>query len=131
MKPPFVVKSHFGEKFKDEMPDDEWLKIVGARGWTVLSHDARFHLDSAALTAIKQFKVGCFYLWGGQVPVWDKVGLLTTIFPKIKKISSSEKRPYIYRAGANGRIHVVRHWDGRQEPRRHTRADPTFRAGGS
>src|ERR1700690_389518 len=102
MRPPFEVKSHYGEKFKPETPDDEWLRIVGANGWVVMSHDVRFHLDSEVIEAIKQFKIACFYLWGGQVPVWDKVGLLTTIYPKVNKIVGSEKRPYIYRAAPNG-----------------------------
>jgi hypothetical protein len=123
MRPPFTVKSHYGEKFKAETPDDEWLKVVGANEWTVLSHDARFHLDSAALEAIRQFRIGCFYIWGAQLPVWDKVALLTTVYPKIKNVVSSEKRPFIYRAAANGRLFLVRHWDGRKEPKKY--AKPT------
>ena len=102
-------------KFKDNVPDDEWLRIVGANGWTVLSHDSRFHMDSAALEAIHQFKIRCFYLWGGSLPVWDKVGFLTVMYPKIRKVVTSERAPYIYRAAQTRRLQLVRHWDGRAE----------------
>lgn len=130
LKPPFIVRSHFGEKFKAETPDDEWLRIVGAQNWIVLSHDARFHLDGAALEAIKQFKIGCFYLWGAQVPVWHKVGLLTSAYNKISKIAASERKPYIYRVAQNGRFFLVRHWDGRKEPKKHVKAEQGLHAGG-
>ncbi len=122
LRPPFQVRSHFGMRFIDTTPDDVWLRQVGANGWIVLSHDARFHLDSAALEAIKQFRIGCFYLWGAQVPVWNKVGFLTAVFPKIKKIVASEKPPYIYRASQTTRLYLVRHWDGRPEPKKYKRA---------
>lgn len=124
MKPPFKVECHYRMKFKDNTPDDEWLSIVGTKGWAVLSHDARFHRDSSALEAIKQFKIACFYIWGGQVPIWDKVRVLTATYPKIKHVVNSERPPYIYRANQKARLYLVRHWDGRKEPKHHVRAEP-------
>jgi hypothetical protein len=73
MKPPFKVESHYKPKLRDDTPDDEWLSLVGENGWTVISHDCRFHKESPALEAIKQFKIKCFYLWGAQVPVWTRL----------------------------------------------------------
>jgi len=122
MKPPFNVESHYKQKFRDEMPDDEWLAIVGRKKWIVLSHDAKFHKESAQLEAIKQHKIGCFYLWGAQVPTWYKIAHLSAIFSKIKKIADSKARPYIYRANQQNRLHLVRHWDGRTEAKKHIRA---------
>ena len=131
MNPPFTVESHYKQGFKDETPDDEWLAFAGRRGWIVLSHDAKFHKESPALAAVIQHKVGCFYLWGGQVPVWYKIGHLTAVFPKIKKIVNSEKRPYIYQSNSGGRVLLVRHWDGRKEPAKHVRASAEVSDGGS
>lgn len=121
MNPPFKVESHYSNGFKAETPDDEWLAFAGKRSWIVLSHDAKFHKEGPALAAVILHKVGCFYLWGGQVPVWYKVAHLTRVFPAIKKIADSEKRPYIYRTNQYGRMYLVRHWDGRQEPKKHVR----------
>jgi hypothetical protein len=114
-KPPFSVKSHFGEGFKHNAPDDEWLKIVGARGWIVLSYDARFHLDTPALAAIEQFKIGCFYLWGGQLPIWDKLGVLTRAFPKIRDKVNGRPKPFIFQVGAHGRVRTVKCWDEKRK----------------
>ena len=63
LKPPFEVRWHQDEQFRENMADDEWLSIVGANKWIVCSHDAKWQLEAAALKAIQQHKVGCFYLW--------------------------------------------------------------------
>lgn len=119
MKPPFSVQSHFKEQFADEMDDDEWLAIVGRKRWVVLSHDAKFHKLPAELEAVKQHKISCFYLWGAQMPTWYKIAHLSAVFPKISKIVNSERRPYIYRTNQQNRVILVRHWDGRKEPKIH------------
>lgn len=131
MRPPFAVESHYKQGFADEMPDDEWLTIVGKKGWIVLSHDAKFHREAPALEAIRQHKVACFYLWGAQVPVWNKVGHLTAVYPKIRNVTNREKRPYIYRATENNRLLLVRHWDGRKEPKKYVNAAPKVPEGGA
>jgi hypothetical protein len=87
MNPPFSIESHYKLGFNDQTSDDEWLAHAGKKGWIVLSHDGKFHKEGPALAAIILHKVGCFYLWGGQVPVWYKIGHLTTVFPKINKIA--------------------------------------------
>jgi PIN like domain len=52
--------------FSQSMPDDAWLEICGKNGWIVFSHDQKFHSITTEATAIKQHKVGCFYLPGAN-----------------------------------------------------------------
>ena len=59
---PFEVKFHQGEGFKHNTEDDVWLHAVGPKKWVVLSFDAKWQDESAAAEAIKQHKLGCFYL---------------------------------------------------------------------
>jgi hypothetical protein len=54
MKPPFKVESHYKPKLRDDTPDDEWLSLVGENGWTVISHDCRFHKESPALVSVRE-----------------------------------------------------------------------------
>ena len=56
-------------EFTQTTPDDEWLAKVGAERWIVFSHDRKFHKRLPQRTAIKQHKVGCFYLWGANVEI--------------------------------------------------------------
>jgi hypothetical protein len=117
-RPPFDVKSHFGEGFGDKTPDDEWLATVGKKGWIVLSYDSKFHLDSPALAAIEQFGIGCFYLWGAQLPTWDQLCVLTRAYPKIVEHINVKRKPYIFRVGTEGKMSAVKAWDRRRSLKR-------------
>lgn len=101
---PFEVRSHESEGFADKMPDDEWLNIVGPKGWIVCSHDAKWQDESAARKAIEQHKIGCFYLWGASSIGFFKLKSLAHNYDKIIKVCQVEKRPFIYRATARNRL---------------------------
>ena len=91
------------------MPDDEWLAIVGAKGWTVSSHDAKWRRpeESAAMKAIQQHRIGCFYLWGASMPICFKLKSLAHNYDKIAKVCRDERRPYIHRATAENRLRRI------------------------
>jgi hypothetical protein len=89
------------------MDDDKWLEIVGAKNWFVFSHDKKWHDESPAIAAIREHKVGCFYLWGAQVPTWDKYVVLAIAYRRIKDRLRTPK-PFIYRVTYNYRVDPVR-----------------------
>jgi hypothetical protein len=68
------------------MPDDKWLEIVGRNGWVAFSHDRKFHDDTAECAAIKQYGVGCFYLWGANAETWDKMHCFMRSYDRIAKL---------------------------------------------
>ena len=109
MQTPFKVEYHHSptNKFPEEMEDDEWLRIVGAKNWIVFSHDKKWHDESPAIAAIKEHKIGCFYLWGASVPTWDKYVCLARAYNRIKERVKTRK-PYIYRVTYNYRVDPVR-----------------------
>jgi hypothetical protein len=82
-------------KFKDDTSDDEWLAKVGAEGWIVFSHDRKFHKELPAIAAIKQHRIGCFYLWGAQMPIWDKLVCFARGSAMIRKTAAQVKKPFI------------------------------------
>jgi PIN like domain len=98
------VKSHYSEGFAASTPDDEWLNIVGEKGWVVCSHDAKWQSETAALKAIQQHKIGCFYLHGASSIGFFKLKSLAHNYDKIKKVCDNEKRPFIYRVTAGNRL---------------------------
>lgn len=106
---PFVIEYHDEKKhnFHSQMPDDEWLAVVGKQKWVVLSHDKRFHKDSMAALAVKQHKVACFYMDGGQLRTWDKMVLFGRCYLRVRDIVKQTKPPYIYRITHQGRVILV------------------------
>lgn len=101
------MRFHDGEGFRHDMADDEWLNIVGPKGWIVCSHDAKWQNESAARKAIEQHKIGCFYLWGASSIGFFKMKSLAHNYDKIAKICATEKRPFIYRVTAGNRLRKV------------------------
>ncbi len=86
------------------MPDDEWLNIVGSKGWVVLSHDAKWHREAANIEAIKQHRIKCFYLHGASSLMFFKLKCLTHNWEKISGKIKSEKGPFIYRVSSHNRL---------------------------
>lgn len=101
---PFEVRSHDGERFAANMPDDEWLDIVGAKKWVVCSHDAKWQNETAALKAIQQHKIGCFYLHGASSIGFFKLKSLAHNYDKMLKVCKDQNRPFIYRVTAGNRL---------------------------
>jgi PIN domain-containing protein len=97
----FEVRYHQGERFRQDLPDDEWLHQVGPKRWIVFSFDAKWQDEAAAIEAIRQHKVGCFYLYGASSLGFHRLAGFVRSYEKVIKIVKTERRPYIYKI--NGR----------------------------
>lgn len=109
-KPWFGIEYHDDTKhgFNNLTPDDEWLSMVGQKGWVVISHDRRFHTDSLALEAVRQHGVRVFYLCGAPLKTWDKLRIFAQTFKRMEKIIADQKPPYIYQVSYADRVTRVR-----------------------
>ena len=112
---PFGVEYHDERKaganvhgFHDKTQDDDWLSVVGAKGWTVISHDKRFHKDTMASLAINQHNVACFYMDGGSLPPFDKMIVFARSYLRVREIIKTRKPPYIYRISHTGRVTLIK-----------------------
>jgi PIN like domain len=112
VKPPFSVEFHHDPRnkfrFHQETPDDEWLAKVGTEGWIVFSHDRKFHSNLAECAAIKQYKIGCFYLWGANSGPWDKVSCFVRSYEGICQRIEATPKPFIYNVARNCRLTQVK-----------------------
>lgn len=107
LKAPFDVRWHKGEKFADDMPDDEWMAIVGAKGWIVLSQDFKFHKPEFEYEAVKQHSIKCFYLPDATARTWKTLCALTRSHERMMQRCLSTPAPFIFRLNANGRLTQV------------------------
>lgn len=107
VRPPVNIEWHQNQRFPQKMPDDEWLKIVGKRGWIVFSHDRKFHREATETAAVRQHSVGCFYLPGANHPTWDKLVIFVRVFGRLIEIVGSQSPPYVYDVNLNGQIKKI------------------------
>lgn len=92
--------------FDPEETDDVWLADVGSRGWVVFSHDRKFHKPGfePELSAIKQYNVGCFYLWGGSAKRFEKAQCFFRAYDRIVKAAETTPKPFIFDVQRDGRL---------------------------
>lgn len=95
---------HHAAHFPQDEKDDKWLEHAGRWGWVVLSHDRKFHLLDNEKAAIKQYKVGCFYLWGANATTWDKMKVFARAYDRIIDLATKTPTPYIFDVRKDGRI---------------------------
>jgi hypothetical protein len=104
LKCPFEVKYHQGEGYKPNTEDDVWLHDVGPKKWVVLSYDAKWQDESAATEAIKQHKIGCFYLPGASSIGFFRLISLARSYARMREIVAKERRPFIYKIDGRNRF---------------------------
>jgi hypothetical protein len=56
------------------------------------------------IAAIKQYNVGCFYLWGASVPTWDKMTAFMRAHGNIVTCVATSQKPFIYSVDYIGRL---------------------------
>jgi hypothetical protein len=90
--------------FSPAEPDDKWLEFVGTRGWIVFSQDRKFHAIENEIYALKQFNVGCFYLWGASATPAEKAFVFLKAHKKIIEAIRTTPKPFLYSITKNGNL---------------------------
>lgn len=107
-RPTLGLKPIKGQKglFADDEKDDAWLKFVGEKGWIVLTQDHKFHKKGFEneLSAIKQYSVGCFYIWGAEADKWDKMLALCKAYESILDAVAATAKPFIFSCSKGGSL---------------------------
>ena len=107
LKPPFEVRWHQGERFRQDMPDDEWLAEVSNRGWVVVSQDRKFHILPNELEAIRSNNGRCFYFPCASEVRWITMRNLIRVEKKLRYICNSVTGPFIYDLRSTGQLSRV------------------------
>jgi hypothetical protein len=109
-RPPFLVEYHGnkGNRFKQDISDDKWLSAVGSKGWIAFSHDRKWHYEQPAIEAIRQHKIGCFYLPGANDDTWTKLHMFMRAHHRIMELAANAEKPFIFHLTALNKIEQVR-----------------------
>ncbi len=95
---------HHQNHFPTDARDDDWMPTVGSMGWFLIGHDSRHHQEESELLAIRQYDMGCFYLWGGSALRWEKMRCFLRAYENILEAAARTPRPFIYRITEKGRL---------------------------
>lgn len=95
--------------FSPTEADDVWLQYVGQKGWVVFTQDRKFHREGYEneLSAIKQFNVGCFYIWGAEATKWEKMKALCKGLDRMLAASAATPKPFIFDVEKTGKLKQI------------------------
>ena len=106
MRPPVGIHYH-QEYFDEAAPDDGWLPTVGAAGWIVIGQDYNYHKREHEAAALRQYEMGCFYIWGAEARRWDTMRLFARAYDRIVSAAETSTRPFLYFIQKDGRLSAM------------------------
>lgn len=67
------------------MPDEQWLPIVGAEGWAVITRDKHIRARPGEIDAVRRHGVNLFAITSlGELTRWEQLDLLVRKWDKIE-----------------------------------------------
>lgn len=87
---------------KISMLDEEWIPLVAAKGWLIITRDARIQDHVAELDAVRVHKARMIALAGRDAgSTWDQLLLLARVWPQIEQIDD-RAGPFVFNAHRSG-----------------------------
>jgi len=98
-----TVKKH-SDHFRANCPDEEWLKIIGQKGWTAITHDGRIRYKPNELDAVIRNDVALLVVVG-KASFQELAQNFVATIPKIMELLKTHSPPLIakiYRPSSKG-----------------------------
>lgn len=93
---------HLKEFFADDTDDTVWLARIGEEGWCLITRDDRVRFNPAELMALKEHRVGAFFLGGKNRSRCELIQQLVRNWPQMKEIAQKTRRPFAFRVRPTG-----------------------------
>lgn len=94
------------DHFPPEMTDDEWLPIVGAKGWVILTKDNNIDKNQIELRALYNSGAPSFVLRGGNMTGDQSAAAFITAMPGMLLFLKKFQRPFVAHVTATGNLRM-------------------------
>lgn len=85
--------------------DREWIPVVGAKGWLVVSKDKKIRTRAEEKRAVKENGVGIFILnYKQPLNRWEILKLVASTLDEMEEKFANTSRPFMYLIDSNGRF---------------------------
>ena len=83
------------DHFRQETPDEEWLREVGQRSWIVLTKDTQIRYRAHERAALMQAGVRTFVLVAKNLSGREMADVLVKALPAIRRFVANHQPPFI------------------------------------
>lgn len=87
------VERH-ADHFKEDTPDEDWLREVGKKGWIAVTHDGRIRYKPNELKAVMDSEVALLVAVG-KAPYPELARVFVATEPRIREFIAKHDPPYI------------------------------------
>lgn len=94
---------HLTEFLEPDVPDPEMLARVGSEGWYLVTRDDRIRYRPAESAAIRDHRVGAFFMGGKNLRRCQLIQQLVRNWPTMKELAANTRRPFVFRVPPTGR----------------------------
>lgn len=102
----FVVEIHDDHFARDE-DDRVWLRMVGERGWVVLTKDQRLRYRPLEVAALRASNARVFVLTAGNLRGIEIAAVFITALPRICRILDLRPGPFLARISKSGQVTIA------------------------
>lgn len=92
------------DHFPRGLPDAEWIPVVAARGWIVLTADARIRYNSLERDAVKAHGLRLFYFARNDFSGAEMGTILRAALSRIIKVCETEQPPFVASINRRGDV---------------------------
>ena len=87
---------HLKDLFSEDTSDVEWLEYIGKEGFVLITRDKRIRYNRFELGALKEHKVGAFFIGGKNLSACQLIQIIVRNWPKIKESAQKKRPPYAF-----------------------------------
>lgn len=95
--------THLTDHFDKSAADLEWIPWIAKQGWFLISRDEDLRWKPAEKLALKQHKIGAFFMGGKELSRCRLVTQLVRNWSQVKKHSETYARPFVFRVPPSGK----------------------------
>jgi len=95
------------DHFPPAAQDQDWLPVVGARGWYVLTCDARIRYRRLEITAAQDARVGMFVIVSKNLTGPEIAEILIKAINRIHRFIKSHRRPFVAKIYRDGSVNEI------------------------
>ena len=95
------------DHFPPNARDEEWLPVVGQRGWVVLTKDKRIRYRTLERLALLQAGVRAFVLTAGSLQGAEMAKIFIKALPAIRRFIQTHAPPFIATVTRRGTVSLL------------------------
>ena len=99
---------HLKDHFEANADDAKWLTSIGSKGWFLITRDDRIRYRPNEVEALKENKVGAFFLGGKHRTRCELIQQVVRNWPQIKESAAKTRRPFAIRVPIKGKLKPLR-----------------------